>query len=81
MSITDTYPSTNTFRLDNDCDKQFQSDMKTIHDQYDTAVSMCTIATFLSGGLASPCYVFAVADAIFKTAVAIDRHTICEKNN
>jgi hypothetical protein len=25
------------------CDTQFQSDMKTIHDQYDSAVGFCTV--------------------------------------
>lgn len=67
-------------RLLVDCDAQFQSDMQVIHDNYDTAVSLCTIATLLSLGVASPCFIAAVGNATFQTAVAIDRHTICTRN-
>ncbi|TPV35074.1 hypothetical protein FJ651_06000 [Paucihalobacter ruber] len=67
-------------RLLVDCDAQFQSDMQVIHDQYDTAVSICTIATLLTLALASPCFIAAVGNATFQTAVAIDRHTLCTRN-
>jgi len=61
------------------CDTQFQSDMKAIHDQYDSAVGWCTTASILSGGgIAVPCYGYAVTNAVLQTAVAIDRHTKCK---
>tara|TARA_B110000967_G_scaffold111433_1_gene114063 strand:+ start:496 stop:1134 length:639 start_codon:yes stop_codon:yes gene_type:complete len=72
--------SNSLLRRPANCDDQFQSDMQTIHDQYDTAVAMCTVATLVSGGLAAPCFVFAVANTVFQTSVAIDRHTICTQN-
>ena len=82
LPIRESYRSSaNALRVHNDCNAQFQADMQAIHDQYDSAISMCTIATLLSGGLASPCYLYAVVNAIFQTSFAIDRHKFCELNN
>lgn len=70
--------SNNSYRLEDDCDKKFNQQMTEIHNNYDNAISMCNTATLWTGGLASPCYVYAVTNAVFQSAVAIDNHTICK---
>lgn len=78
--ISDSYNDNDIYKFgagEIDCDEQFEEDMQSIMDEYRSSVILCTITTLFSGGLASVCYVAAVGNTVLKSAIAIDRHTLC----
>jgi hypothetical protein len=64
----------------NPCDEKFEQDFHNIHASYDKAVTWCTVLTLLSGGIASPCYGWAVSDALISLSVAMIEHAKCTEN-
>ncbi|GEM_PF-2872120 len=70
----------NLIRRVDPCDEAFESDFHTIHANYDTAVTWCTLLSVLSLGVASPCYLYAYGNMITDVVISIEKFANCKEN-